>query len=73
MNLLNKDTPGDSIIDMSLLDTVIDTGVIPYRFKDYTEAYEKTDNLIKGYVNEKDDSSTFLFQMKNQIDEILKK
>ena len=30
-------------------------------------------NLIKGYVNEKDDSSTFLFQMKNQIDEILKK
>ena len=73
MNLLNKDTPGDSIIDMSLLDTVIDTGVIPYRFKEYTEAYEKTDNLIKGYVNEKDDSSTFLFQMKNQIDEILKK
>lgn len=52
---------------------MIDTGVIPYRFKDYTEAYEKTDNLIKGYVNEKDDSSTFLFQMKNQIDEILKK
>lgn len=73
MDLLNKDTPGDSIIDMSLLDTVIDTGVIPNRFKDYEEAYEKTDTLIKSYVDEEDDSSTFLFQMKNQIDEILKK
>lgn len=73
MDLLNKDTPGDSIIDMSLLDKVIDTGVIPNRFKQYEEAYEKTDSLIKSYVDQEDDSSTFLFQMKNQIDEILKK
>lgn len=73
MELLNKDTPGDSRIDMSLLDTVIDTGVIPNRFNTYKEAYEKTDTLIKSYVDEEDDSSTFLFQMKNQIDEILKK
>lgn len=73
MDLLNKDTPGDSIIDMSLLDTVIGAGVIPNRFKQYEEAYEKTDSLIKSYVDQEDDSSTFLFQMKNQIDEILKK
>ena len=73
MNLLNKDTPGDSIIDMSLLDTAIDAGVIPNRFEQYEEAYEKTDSLIKSYVDEEGDSSTFLFQMKNQIDKILKK
>ena len=58
---------------LTLIQQKLTMYVIPYRFKDYTEAYEKTDNLIKGYVNEKDDSSTFLFQMKNQIDEILKK
>ena len=73
MNLLNKDTPGNSIIDMSLLDISIDAGVIPNRFEQYEEAYEKTDSLIKSYVDEEDASSTFLFQMKNQIDEILKK
>lgn len=72
MNLLNKDTPGNSIIDMSLLDTAIDAGVIPNRFEQYEEAYEKTDSLIKSYVDEEGASSTFLFQMKNQIDKILK-
>ena len=59
--------------DMSLLDTAIDAGVIPNRFEQYEEAYEKTDSLIKSYVDEEGDSSTFLFQMKNQIDKILKK
>ena len=73
MELLNKDTPGDSIIDMSLLHTVIATGVIPYRFKQYEEAYGKADSLIKSYVSKEEDSSTFLFKMKNQVDEILKK
>lgn len=73
MDLLNKDTPGDSRIDMSLLDTVIDSGVIPNRFEQYEQAYEKTDSLIRNYIEKEDDDSTFLFQMKNQIDEILKK
>ncbi len=73
MNLLNKDAPGDSIMDMSLLDTVIDAGVVTSRFEGDEEAYEKTDTLIKSYVEQEDDSSTFLFQMKNQIDAILKK
>ena len=73
MELLNKDTPGDSIIDVSLLHTVIATGVIPYRFKQYEEAYGKADSLIKSYVSKEEDSSTFLFKMKNQVDEILKK
>ena len=35
---------------MSLLDTAIDAGVIPNRFEQYEEAYEKTDSLIKSYV-----------------------
>ncbi len=73
MNLLNKDAPGDSIMDMSLLDTVIDAGVVTSRFEGDEEVYEKTDTLIKSYVEQEDDSSTFLFQMKNQIDAILKK
>ena len=44
-----------------------------YKAGQYEEAYEKTDSLIKSYVDEEGDSSTFLFQMKNQIDKILKK
>lgn len=35
-------------------------GVIPNRFEQYEEAYEKTDSLIKSYVDEEDASSTFL-------------
>ena len=31
-----KDAVSYTHLDMSLLDTVIDTGVIPYRFKEYT-------------------------------------
>ena len=67
-----------AIIAVALLiagcsDTAIDAGVIPNRFEQYEEAYEKTDSLIKSYVDEEGDSSTFLFQMKNQIDKILKK
>lgn len=73
MELLNEDTPGGSRIDMSLLDRVIKTGVVSAHFKNYDEAYEKTDNFIRNYLLGNDTDSTFLFQMKNEVEDILKR
>lgn len=72
MNLLNKDTPGGKDIDMSLLDQTIERAVIPEKFKYYNEAYEKADSHLSALVLSEDDISTSMFNLKNEIDKIIK-
>ena len=72
MDLLNKDTPGGKDIDMSLLDQTIEQAVIPEKFKSYNEAYEKADNYLSALLLSEDDISTSMFNLKNEIDKIIR-
>ena len=71
MELLNKDTPGGQDIDMSLLDQTIEQAVIPEKFKTYHEVYEKADNDLSALLMSEDDISTSMFNLKNEIDEMI--
>ena len=72
MSLLNKDTPGGKDIDMSLLNQTIEQAVIPEKFKAYNTAYEKADNYLSALVMSEDDISTSMFNLKNEIDKVIR-
>lgn len=73
LNLLNKDTPGGSDIDLSLLDKTMKTAVIPAHFTNYKEAVEKADSEIMSLVFSGDDISTAMFRLQKEVDEILRR
>lgn len=72
MALLNEDTPGESQVDMSILSGVIEEGIVPEHFANDEAAYERADSAIGSYLSGEDDSSTFFFQLQNELDEVLK-
>lgn len=71
MRILNQDTPGDSDIDMSLLDLVIENAVIPKHFGQYNAALRYADNSIHQILGGSDELNLALFELKNDLRKIL--
>ncbi len=72
MELLNEDTPGESVIDMSLLDQVIEKAVVPSYFTGYNTAMELTNSYISQLLSSDDEINLGLFQLKKEINKLLK-
>ncbi len=72
VEMLNKDTPGESEIDMSLLDQVIEKAVVPHYFTGYNTAMELTDSYISQLLTSDDEMNLRLFEVKKKINKIIK-
>lgn len=73
MTVLNKDTPGGSDIDLSLLDNAIENSMLFENFYMYEEAYERMDNVLTPLISSDEDISTSLLNLTREIDEMLKR
>ena len=72
MELLNEDTPGDSDIDLSLLDTTIGKAVPSENLRRYQEAEERMDHVLSDLTISDEDISMSLLNLTREIDEIIR-
>ncbi len=70
---LNQDTPGDSSIDMSLLNQVMEDAVVAPHFSTYETAYDEADRQISQYLSSDNMDSSFIYELKNSVDKIMQK
>lgn len=71
MELLNRDTPGESNIDMTLLDAVMENAVSAVHFKNYNDVYNTLDGYLKEYIQSDADTSVGLYNIKSDIQKML--
>lgn len=72
MELLNEDTPGDSDIDLSLLDATIEKAVPSENLRRYQEAEERMDHVLSDLTISDEDISMSLLNLTREIDEIIR-
>ena len=72
MELLNEDTPGDSDIDLSLLDATIGKAVPSENLRRYQEAEERMDHVLSDLTISDEDISMSLLNLTREIDEIIR-
>ncbi|MDO5145723.1 MAG: extracellular solute-binding protein [Eubacteriales bacterium] len=72
MRLLNEDTPGESDIDLSLLNQAIEAAVPSENFLFYEEAMEKANHVLTALVASDADIHTGLFNLTKEIDKIIR-
>lgn len=72
IEILNQDTPGDSRIDLSLLDEVMSKAVVPKYFLGYDTAMEYTNNHIEDYYENDEELNLAMFELKRHMNKILK-
>lgn len=71
MELLNRDTPGESDIDMTLLDSVMESAISINYFENYSEIFNALDGYLNDYIKSNDDTSIRLYNIKNEIQKML--
>lgn len=73
IQLLNEDTPGDSDINMFLLDYVMRNSVRVKHFPGYELAINNANSYIQPLLDNEEELNLSMFQLKNQLSKILKK
>ncbi|MDO4975753.1 MAG: extracellular solute-binding protein [Eubacteriales bacterium] len=73
IELLNEDTPGDSNINMFLLDDVMENSVAPEQFAGYETALQYANSYIYPRLDNEEELNLAMFQLKNELRKILEK
>lgn len=72
MNILFHDTPGNSLLQMSLLSKVMEYGKSQYRFKNYESLKSLIDNEVYRIINSESDIPTEMVSLQHKIEALLK-
>lgn len=70
---LGKSTPNGSYINMTLLNEIMESGVVSPRFRKYNSVMDMADNMINQVINDEDDNLSYtLSKLQREVNNILK-
>lgn len=70
---LSKSTPNGSYIDMTLLNEIMESGIVSPRFRKYNSVMDMADNMINQAINDEDDNLSYLLsKLQREVNNILR-